>query len=61
MYCDFTSDELEIINHSRKTLLFQKYSTWFKKESDEDFDIPMECNDGAEIIKLVGIDIQYKL
>ena len=28
---DFTSEELEIIMHSRKTLLFWKDSTWVKK------------------------------
>ena len=61
MYCDFTSVELEIIMHSRKTLLFWQDSTWVKKEGDEDFDIPMGCYDGAEICKLVGIYIQNKL
>ena len=32
---DFTSDELELIMHSRKTLLFWQDSTWIKKEGDE--------------------------
>ena len=41
LYYDFTSDELEIIMHFRKTLLFWQDSTWVKKEGDEDFDIPM--------------------
>ena len=40
LYHDFTSDELEIIMHSRKTLLFWQDSAWVKKEDDEDFDIP---------------------
>ena len=40
LYYDFTSDELEIIMHSRKTLLFWRDSAWVKKEGDEDFDIP---------------------
>ena len=61
LYYDFTSDELEIIMHSRKTLLFWKNSTWVKKEGDEDFDIPMGCYDGAEICELVGTYIQNKL
>ena len=60
MYYDFTSDELEMIMHSRKTLLFWQDSTWVKKEGDEDFDIPMGCYDGAEICELVGIYIQNK-
>ena len=41
--------------------MFCQDSTWVKKENDEDFDIPMECYDGAEICKLVGIYIQNKL
>ena len=61
LYYDFTSDELEIIMHSRKTLLFWQDSTWVKKEGSEDFDIPMGCYDGAEICELVGIYIQKKL
>ena len=49
LYYEFTSDELEIIMHSRKTLLFWQDSTWVKKESHEDFDIPMGCYDSTEI------------
>ena len=41
LYYDFTSDELEIIMHPRKTLLLWQDSTWVNKEGDEDFDIPM--------------------
>ena len=61
LYYDFTSDELEIIMRSRKTLLFWQDSTWVKKKGDKDFDIPMGCYDGAEICELVGIYIQNKL
>ena len=61
MYYDFTSDELEIIMHSRKTLFFWQDSTWVKKKGDEDFGIPMGCYDGGEICELVGIYIQNKL
>ena len=46
---DFTSDELEIIMHSRKILLFWQNSARVKKEGNEDFDISMGCYDGAEI------------
>ena len=31
LYYDFTSDELEIIMHSRKALLFWQDSTWVKR------------------------------
>ena len=58
---NFTPDELEIVLHSKKTLLFWNHSTWVKKHGNEDFDIPMGCYDGAEICELVGIYIQSKL
>ena len=61
LYYNFTSDELEIIMHSRKTLLFWQDSTWVKKEDHEDFDIPMGCYDFAEICELVLIYTQNKL
>ena len=61
LYYDFTSDELELIMHSRKTLLFWQDSAWVKKEGHEDFDIPMGCYDVTEICELVGIYIQNKL
>ena len=55
LYYNFTSDELELITHSRKTLLFWQDSTCVKKEGNKDFDIPMGFYDKAEISKLVGI------
>ena len=58
---NFTPDELEIVLHSRKTVLFWNQSTWVKKNGNEDFDIPLGCYDGAEICELVGIYIQIKL
>ena len=61
LYYDFSSNELEMIMHSRKTLLSWQGSTWVKKEGDEDFDIPMGCYDDAETCEMVGIYIQNKL
>ena len=61
LYYDFTSDELEMIMHSRKTLLFWQDSTCVKKEGDENFDIPTAGYDGAEKCELIGIYIQNKL
>ena len=61
LYYDFTSDELEMIMHSRKTLFFWQDSTWVKKEGDEDFDIPIKFYDSEEICELVGIYIQDNL
>ena len=39
---------------SRKTLLFNEKNPWVKRCGDEDFDVPMECYDGAEVCELVG-------
>ena len=61
LYYDFTSDDLELIMHSRKTLLFWQDSTWVKEDGDEDFDIPIGCQDGGEICELVEVYIQNKL
>ena len=41
--------------HSRKCFLFERNgSIWVKKENEE-FDITMGSNDGAEICELVGL------
>ena len=44
-----------IINHSRKSLIFHENEPWVKKEGNEDFDVTMGSNDGAEISELVGL------
>ena len=54
-------DQLAIIMQSRKTLLFHKDEPWVKKTGDEDFDVTMGCNDGAEICESVGIYMLSKL
>ena len=46
---------------SRKTLLFYNDEPWVKKTGDEDFDVTMGCNDGAELCETVGIYMLNKL
>ena len=41
-------------SQARTMLLFHKNAPWVKKESNEDFDVPMACFDGAEVLELVG-------
>ena len=48
-----TENEISIINHTRKSLLFNGDETWIKKESNL-FDVTMGAFDGAEICELVG-------
>ena len=50
-----------IINHSRKSLIFHENEPWVKKEGNEDFDVTMGSNDGAEISELVGLLMLSKL
>ena len=55
-----TETELNIIKHSRKSLLFSNAGTWVKKD-DESFDVTMGSFDGAEVCELVGLYLLNKL
>ena len=50
-----------IRNHFRKSLIFHENEPWVKKEGNEDFDVTMGSNDGAEISELVGLLMLSKL
>ena len=56
-----TEEEYSIIMHSRKILLFQNSESWVKKDSNEDFDVPMVCFYVAKICELVGSFILNRL
>ena len=45
---------LEIIQHARKSLLFDQRNTWIKRGNPH-FDVTMGSYDGAEICELVGL------
>ena len=53
--------ELQIIKHTRKSLLFSKDDQWVKKNGDEQFDVTMGSYDGAEVCEIVGIYLLSKL
>eukprot|EP00794_Sanderia_malayensis_P007476 gene7476-biopygen6026 len=59
-YCNITEQEINIIMHARKSLLFNKGTTWVKKDSNM-FDVTMGSFDGAEICELVGLFILNQL
>ena len=59
-YCNITEEDIGIIMHSRKSLLFSNGTTWTKKDSNM-FDVTMGSFDGAEICELVGLFILNKL
>ncbi len=56
-----TKDEISIIKHVRKSLLFNDGKPWTEKDSKSLFDVTMGSHDGAEICELVGLFILNKL
>ena len=46
---------ISIINHSRKSLHFDKTSAWVKKRNNYLFDVTMGSYDGVEICEIVGL------
>ena len=51
------TNELEIICHCRKSLLYNKNEAWIKKNDNEDFDVTMGSYGGAEVCEIVGLFI----
>ena len=49
-------DNIRIIKHCRKSLLFNKDEAW-KKKSKSNFDVTMGSYDGAQVCELVGLYI----
>ena len=56
-----SEQEVEIIMHSRKTLLFDKNEPWVKRGDSPMFDVAMGCYDGAKVCKVVGLYSLHKL
>ena len=52
---DIFSDNIRLIKHCRKSLLFSNNETWKKKHTENCFDVTMGSSDVAEVCKLVGI------
>ena len=47
--------EIDIIMHSRKSLLFDNETAWTKKNHSSMFDVTMGSFDGAEVCELIGL------
>ena len=56
-YTSITQEELDIILHARKTLLFSRNKAWKKPINESLFDIAMESYDGASICEPVRLYI----
>ena len=48
-------EDIDIIFHSRKSLLYNKNEPWVKSKGREEFDVTMGSYDGAEVCELVGL------
>ena len=54
-------EDLRIIKHCRKSLLYNDNEPWKKKDTDSCFDVTMGSYDGAEICELVGTHLLWLL
>lgn len=55
-FTTITDRDIDIVMHSRKSLLFDKDTAWIKKNNST-FDVTMGSYDGAEVCELVGLFI----
>ena len=60
-YTLISQENIWIIKHCRKFLLFYNNEPWKKKEDDSSFDVTMGSYDGAELFELIGLYIQSLL
>ena len=56
-----SKQDIKIIKHARKSLLFNNGKTWTKQNSLNSFDVTMGSYDGTEICELVGLFFLNKL
>ena len=54
LYIEITTDERQIILHTKKALLYDNNQPWTRKDSNNMFDVTMGNYDGAETCELVG-------
>ena len=54
---DISDEDISIIKHARKSLLFNHGGPWIKNNNSNLFDVTMGSYDGAEICELVGLFI----
>ena len=60
-YTSISHENIRIIKHCRKSLLFYNNEPWKRKENDSSFDVTMGSYADAELCKLIGICIQSLL
>ena len=57
---DISREDIQIMYHARKSLLFSNEKPWMKREGNL-FDVIMGAYDGAEVCELVGIFMLNKI
>ena len=60
LHTHIANEDMQIIQHSRKSLLFHDNQAWMKNNANL-FDVTMGAYDGAEVCELVCIYIQHQL
>ena len=54
-YVEVKQNELDLIFHKRKSILYCKDTLWIIKEGNREFNVAMGKNDGAETCEVVGL------
>ena len=54
-HIDISQENIELIFHCRKTLLYHGETPWIKKKNGGRFDVSMGSYDGAEVCEIVGL------
>ena len=60
-YTTITTEEEEVIMHSRKIVLVGEKDTIWTKKTNQDFDVSMGCMDGAEVSEMVGLYLLFQI
>ena len=60
-YTEISANDIKVIKHARKSLLFHNNMAWSKQISNNNFDVTMGSYDGAETCELVGLFILNSL
>ena len=60
-YVQISTDDIDIIMHSRKALLYSNKQPWIKRHGDPNFDVTMGSFDGAELSELTGLFLLSEL
>ena len=56
-FTNISTEELQIIMHTKRSLLFENDVAWVKKGDSGEFDVTMGSFDGAKTCELVGLYI----